>query len=138
MRVLVVEDDSLVAFDVISTLRDAGHDPVGPAATSEEAFEFAKTAKPDAAFVDIQLRDGATGTQIARELQNRYRIPCVFVSGSVRIAHDSQDAAVGLIAKPVGADTLIAALDVVAALIRGEQPVEVPSAMVMFRTTLSP
>lgn len=51
MRVLIVEDDSLVALDVMITLSEAGHDPVGPAATAAQAFDLAGDAKPDAAFM---------------------------------------------------------------------------------------
>jgi CheY-like chemotaxis protein len=131
-----VEDDALIAFDLISTLKDAGHTTVGPAATSEHAFMLASANKPDVAFVDIRLRDGATGTEIARELQNRYRVPCVFVSSSATDAHAARDAAVALITKPTGSDTVLAALDVVAALIRGEQPKRIPPGMLMFRTSL--
>jgi CheY-like chemotaxis protein len=136
LRVLVIEDDALIAFDLTSTLNDAGHTTVGPAATSEQAFKLASANKPDVAFVDIRLRDGATGTQIARELQTRYRIPCVFVSSSAEDAHAARDAAVALIIKPAGSDTVLAALDVIAALLRGEQPKRIPPGMLMFRTHL--
>ncbi|MGA7325006.1 MAG: hypothetical protein WBX25_11110 [Rhodomicrobium sp.] len=57
-KVLVVEDDALVAFDIISSLKDAGAEVVGPARTVNEALELAKAEDLCCGVLDVWLRDG--------------------------------------------------------------------------------
>lgn len=54
-RVLVVEDEALVAMLVEDALLDAGFTVIGPAATVEEAMHFLATERPDAVVLDLNL-----------------------------------------------------------------------------------
>lgn len=60
MKILIVEDEALLAMELESEVEDAGHEIVGIAADSKEAIELANKALPQFAFVDIQLLDGPT------------------------------------------------------------------------------
>ena len=61
MRVLIVEDEALIAMALADSLEDAGHEVVGPAATMAEALALCEGAPPELAVLDINLRDGSNG-----------------------------------------------------------------------------
>ena len=58
LRVLVAEDDFLIALDVADMLRGLGCVVLGPAATVAEALALAGRGRPDAALLDLALQDG--------------------------------------------------------------------------------
>src|SRR3981081_4359759 len=67
-RVLVVEDDFLIAMQTEAALRDAGFHVVGPAATAEDAVALATEERPYLAVMDIRLASKRDGIDAAREL----------------------------------------------------------------------
>jgi len=56
--VLVVEDEAILAFEIITNLRLAGANVIGPAMSLERALELANAIDIDCAVLDVQLRDG--------------------------------------------------------------------------------
>ena len=78
-RVLVAEDEFVIALEVGEVLRRAGFEVVGPAATAGEAERLAAEEPLDAAVLDLELRDG-TAVAAADALAGR-GIPFVFLSG---------------------------------------------------------
>lgn len=78
-KVLVVEDEALVAMLVEDALLDAGFAVIGPAATVEEALHLLGQEKPDAVVLDLNLA-GETSTPIADVLAER-GIPYVIATG---------------------------------------------------------
>ncbi|HEX5689354.1 MAG TPA: response regulator, partial [Roseiflexaceae bacterium] len=78
-RVLVVEDDALVAQAMSMHLKSLGCEVIGPAATSDDACALVKHKPVDAAILDINLSAG-TSAPVARALAGR-RTPFVFVTG---------------------------------------------------------
>ena len=70
-RVLICEDEPMIAADLEQMVYDAGHHPVGPARTFSEALELAETLKPAVAIIDLNLADGVTGANVARTLAGR-------------------------------------------------------------------
>jgi CheY-like chemotaxis protein len=79
LRVLVVEDEYLVAKSLETTLRALGCEVVGTASTVAAACDLIKTNSPDIALLDINLSPG-TCEPVARALQYRH-IPFVFITG---------------------------------------------------------
>lgn len=75
-RILVVEDEVLIALDIVSELRNAGCTPLGPAHRLEMATTLAEAQNPDAAVLDIFL-EGAYVWQLARSLSAR-GVPFIF------------------------------------------------------------
>jgi CheY-like chemotaxis protein len=69
-RVLVVEDEPLIAFDIVKTLRGAGAETLGPALSLARALELATAERLDCAVLDVMLRDG-TVFRAARLLHQR-------------------------------------------------------------------
>ena len=66
-RILVVEDEVLIALELECLLEDLGHVSVGVAGSSADAIALGRTALPDVALVDIHLIDGPTGVEVARQ-----------------------------------------------------------------------
>lgn len=99
-KVLVVEDEAILAVELESILTDLGHEVVGIAATSADALRLAAEAEPDLALVDIHLGDGPTGVAVARRLSKK-RDTCVLFTtcNPGRIPHDFANA-FGALAKP--------------------------------------
>jgi DNA-binding NtrC family response regulator len=81
-KVLVVEDDSLLAFEMQDILSEAGYEIVGPAATVAKALRLIESQDIHAAFVDCNLH-GEYATAIVQTLTAR-NIPFVVVTGSER------------------------------------------------------
>ncbi len=79
-RILVVEDDLLVAGEMEAALSDAGFDVVGTAATREEALHLAETRSPSVVVMDIHLRGEGDGIDAALELFSLHGIRCIFAS----------------------------------------------------------
>lgn len=80
-RVLIVEDNPVLAFDLKDFLTNAGALPVGPALDLTSAMKFARDNHLDAAILDIQLGDVERVWPLAQELK-RHEVPVVFVSGN--------------------------------------------------------
>jgi DNA-binding NarL/FixJ family response regulator len=83
VRVLIVEDDFLIAMQTEIALTAAGFEIVGPATTAEEAVELAREAQPWLAVMDIRLASSRDGIDAARELYEDFAIRCIFAT-----AHD--------------------------------------------------
>lgn len=100
LRILIVEDEFLLAMDLESHLQELGQEVVGLAADTEQALALAGTHIPDLALVDINLRDGRTGTEIASELVSRHQTTAVFLTGNPEHIPVHYAGAIGSITKP--------------------------------------
>ena len=81
MRVLVAEDEPVVALALVQRLRGLGHEPIGPAADGDQAVALARATMPDVYLFDIDLpgRTGlAAADELAREVPKR---PLVVITG---------------------------------------------------------
>ena len=81
-RVLVIEDETLIALETCDHLVDWGYEVCGVAATEREALRTAESARPDVAVVDVNLKDGGDGVSVARRLRDLCGAAVVFVTGS--------------------------------------------------------
>jgi CheY-like chemotaxis protein len=97
-RVLVVDDEVLVAMLITDMLEDLGHEVVGPAHTLDDGLALAKAGAFDCAILDISL-NGRSSTPIAEFLQEA-GIPFMFASGYPAGADENGFAGVPLLQKP--------------------------------------
>jgi DNA-binding NtrC family response regulator len=81
-RVLVVEDEVIIALELCMILAGLGHEVVGIALSGPQALRLAEQARPDLALVDVRLQGGADGVAVARELHGRLGVPPVFVTAN--------------------------------------------------------
>jgi two-component system, response regulator PdtaR len=100
LRILIVEDEILIALELEGLLQDAGHDVVGIAASREEALAQGRDLTPDLAFVDIHLADGPTGVDVARHFANELGVIVLFMTANAKRIPDDLAGARGVIAKP--------------------------------------
>ena len=130
MRVLIVEDEALVAMEIEGMLGLAGHEAVAQADDLPSAVEAAEAAKPDLALVDIQLAQGTSGLEVAAALKQR-GIPVVFATGNCPETQ-GRDVALGCLHKPITDRSLAGAIAAAEALLAGRQPPALPSAMHLY------
>lgn len=123
-RILIVEDEMMVAMEMEAIIEDLGFQPVGVAADSEQALALAGE-KPDVALVDLHLRDGLTGPAIGRELARR-GIDVVFITANPRIVAEGVPGALGVVEKPCDERT-IASIVAFAIGCRKGEPIPPPS-----------
>jgi two-component system, response regulator PdtaR len=83
MRVLVVEDEMILAMHLETLVSDFGHDVCGIARTTDEALGLAASLRPDIVLTDIRLARGSSGIDLARELHARTGMRCIFVSANL-------------------------------------------------------
>jgi CheY-like chemotaxis protein len=103
LRILICEDESLIALGLCAIVEDAGHVVCGTCATVMEAVTAAITSLPDLVLMDVMLRGGEDGIAAALEIRQRLDIPCLFMSAvDVPAARKRMEAArpLGFIAKP--------------------------------------
>lgn len=120
MVVLIVEDEAIIAVNLALVLEAAGHQVVGPARTSVEAMELARTCRPELALVDINLEGRPDGVDLARTLQ-RQGIPSVFLSAQHGQAFAHRDAALGFLEKPYTAANVCESLKIISAMLHGQE-----------------
>lgn len=107
-RILLVEDEYLIAADLETYLTSGGFEVVGPVATLKEAEALADSASLDAAVLDLNLR-GQPVFSAARRLLER-RIPFVLVSGYADPELPAWMPAVEQFSKPVSPARIVARL----------------------------
>ena len=72
LRVLVVDDEALVAIGVVMLVEDAGHEALGPAHSYQEAVALAAQARPDVVLMDVNLgRSSPDGVAAAEAIRPR-------------------------------------------------------------------
>jgi DNA-binding LytR/AlgR family response regulator len=99
VRVLIVEDQILIALSLEAVVKELGHHPVGTAADPSTAKELA-AERPDVAFVDIVLGKGPTGIAVAEYLHRMWGISIIFLTASPQFLHQAVEGALGVIIKP--------------------------------------
>jgi DNA-binding response OmpR family regulator len=134
MLILVVEDEALIAFAVEWALKIAGHDVLGPTDQVEEAIELSQHSRPDLALIDLNLRDGGDGADVARYLHARYRTPCLFLSAQTAQARVHREVAWGLVRKPYDTAAVPHVVRFVADTLQGRQAGPVPPGLELFRS----
>jgi diguanylate cyclase (GGDEF)-like protein len=114
-RILVVEDERIIALDICKTLEDMGYAVCGTARSSDEALNQALTQRPDLVLMDIRIVGALDGIEAAGELKRRHQVPVVFLTGNTdegtlqRAFRASPD---GYVGKPFTRATLRTALEV--------------------------
>lgn len=108
MKVMIVEDESLIALELERIAQEAGHETIGPVSTVEQALAHAQ--RSDVALVDLSLSDGLSGAQLARRLIDRYRVDVIFVTGSPGNVGNGIEGALDVISKPFTDERIASAL----------------------------
>jgi Response regulator containing a CheY-like receiver domain and an HTH DNA-binding domain len=98
-RILIVEDETLVAMELGMVVEEMGHTVIGIAADSHSALEQTVQSPPDLALVDIHLSDGATGPTLGRRLSER-GVSVLFVTSNPDMIGVPPAGTIGVLCKP--------------------------------------
>jgi DNA-binding NarL/FixJ family response regulator len=112
-KILIVEDDHLVALDLETALLEAGFAVTGIAGSAEEAVALARAERPDLVLMDIRLAGRRDGVDAALDLYREEGIRCLFAtahsdSDMRRRANDAKP--LGWLAKPYQPQALVRAV----------------------------
>jgi CheY-like chemotaxis protein len=111
VKVLVIEDEAVIALDVAKIVRSAGHQVVGIAATEKAAIDLAQKHSPHLVLCDIQLKGADNGIVAAREILKSMDVPVIFVTGfPERLLTGTGVEPAFVITKPFDPDLLRAAI----------------------------
>jgi DNA-binding response OmpR family regulator len=121
MRILIVEDDRLMAAGLALMVESAGHEVVGHAATVRAAMDLARARTPDLTLMDIDLGLGGSGIAAARGMKKHHGLTSLFVTEHPERARQASDAALGVLTKPYGQDAVLDTLRVASQLLAGQQ-----------------
>jgi DNA-binding response OmpR family regulator len=117
LKVLIVEDDFMIADMIEKVVMSNGYDISGIASTVSEAVALAREHRPDLAIIDMRLADGGLGTEIVTLLHDDPgpRIGILYASGNINQVIELADGD-ACIAKPYRMADLLRALDIVASI----------------------
>lgn len=79
-RILIVEDEAIVARDIEQQLLDLGYNPIGHATQGQQSITLAEELRPDLVLMDIQLSGKMDGIEAAQLIRNKLFIPVVFLT----------------------------------------------------------
>lgn len=115
VKLLMVEDEGIVALDLANRLRGMGYSVSGVVATGKKAIQTAEKILPDLVLMDVRLKGDMDGIEAANQIQARFEIPVIFLTAmadvdTVRRAEESA-ACYGYILKPFNEEELQAAIE---------------------------
>jgi DNA-directed RNA polymerase specialized sigma24 family protein/CheY-like chemotaxis protein len=109
--VLIIEDESFIAFDLEGLVESLGHRVLGIARTRSEAVALAKAKRPGLILADIQLADGSSGLDAVNEMLRTFEVPVIFITAHPeRFLTGERPEPAFLIAKPFQPATVSAVL----------------------------
>lgn len=99
-RILIIEDEAIVAMELRFVLEDLGYQVVGTAAEARTAREIVSDEDVDLALVDIHLSDGPTGVELGRELGQEKGVTVLFMTANPGMVRDGVVGTLGVLTKP--------------------------------------
>lgn len=113
-RVLIVEDEYIVATAIEYVIEEMGYESVGIAADQKSALAHA--AHADIALVDLNLQDGPTGSHIGKILAQTHGVTVAFLTANPSQLGDGVPGTVGVMPKPATDHDIRELMDYAAAL----------------------
>lgn len=110
-RVLIIEDEPIIAMDLETIVRDLGHDVTAVAVTRDEAVAEAIAHRPGLVLADIQLADDSSGIDAVKEILAKFSVPVIFITAfPERLLTGERPEPTFLITKPFQRSTVKAAI----------------------------
>ncbi|MDX1671136.1 MAG: response regulator [Balneolaceae bacterium] len=113
-RVLIVEDEAILAMTVEQMIRKMGHEVVDKVSSGEEAVTAAIEQKPDLILMDIRLRGKMNGIEAVSKIRKQMQIPVIYLTGNTdyfKMAEDEPFELTGVLRKPVSYHALHRSFD---------------------------
>ena len=110
-RVMIIEDEPIIAMDIETIVRDLGHDVTGVAVTRDEAVAMAMEDRPGLVLADIQLADDSSGIDAVKDILAEFQVPVIFITAfPERLLTGERPEPTFLITKPFQRSTVKAAI----------------------------
>ncbi len=114
-RILIVEDEPVIAEDIADLCSLHGYEVCGTAFSADEALTLAERHRPTLVLLDINLQNPMNGMDVADVLKKKYRIPFLYItsySDRDTLARASQTAPLGFIVKPFTPNQLFSTIEI--------------------------
>ena len=106
LRIFVVENEAITLMYLEDMIETIGHIVVGSAMSAEEAIPLIQETRPEVVLLDIQLRDGSSGLDVAKAIRDQEWVKTVFLTANARTLAEDLEGAAAVIAKPVSLNML--------------------------------
>lgn len=130
IRVLIVEDEVLIAEDIADSLNAIDYKVAGIAYSSEKALEILRKAHPDIVLLDIHIKGSMNGIEVAHIINRDYRLPFVFLTSFAdkqTVEEAKKTMPYGYVVKPFSEKELFSSLEVAIYRFSVESRKQVPS-----------
>ena len=129
-RVLIVEDEGIIAAEIESTLEMLGYTVCGKAMNGDKALDLFRNSNPDIALLDINIKGSMTGIDLAKIIRAKYNFPFVFLtsySDLNTLEQVQETLPYGYIVKPFSDKDLRSNLELALYKFNQEQKGDIPS-----------
>ena len=131
-RILIVEDEALVAMELRFVLEDLGYSVVGAAPDARSARALAALGDAELARVAIHLSDGPTGIGLGQELGEAFGVTVLYMTANPGMVSHGVPGTMGVLTKPTDECAVREAVEFALKLRRGEPAPAVPQGLQMF------
>jgi two-component system, cell cycle sensor histidine kinase and response regulator CckA len=136
-KILIVEDEAIIADDIQMTLDDMGYETLGPVSTGQDALDMIAEYSPDLVLLDIRIRGELDGIDVANKLREEHPVPVIFLTAHAddeTIQRAGRASPAGYLLKPFQPRELRAAIEI--ALVKNSQEAALLARERWFSTTL--
>ena len=131
-RILIIEDEALVAMELRFVLEDLGHEVVATVADAATARRIVRETDIDLALVDIHLSDGPTGVALGRELGQDFGVSVLFMTANPGMVRDGVAGTIGVLSKPTDERAVQTAVDYALRRRQGQPVMYAPPELQLF------
>ena len=131
-RILIIEDEALVAMELRFVLEDLGHEVVATAADASTARGVVREIDVDLALVDIHLSDGPTGVALGRELGEDFGVSVLFMTANPGMVRNGVAGTIGVLTKPTDERSVQTAVDYALRRREGRPALSAPPGLQLF------
>lgn len=131
-RILIIEDEALVAMELRFVLEDLGHEVVGTAAEAATARDIVRETDVDLALVDIHLSDGPTGIELGRDLAQQDNVTVLYMTANPGMVRGGVAGTLGVLSKPTDERAVKTAVDYALRRRQGEPVQYAPPELTVF------
>jgi len=87
-KILIVEDESIIAMDLKMKLEQQGYNVVSTASSADDAVHATKKYKPELILMDILLKGEKTGIEATEQILEKEEIPIIYMTGNIHLLDD--------------------------------------------------
>ena len=131
-RILIIEDEALVAMELRFVLEDLGYEVADVCATAKAAHEAVRETDVDLALVDIHLSDGATGIELGRRLGQEMGVSVLFMTANPGMVREGVAGTIGVLSKPTDERAVQTAVEYALRRRQGEPTQYAPPGLQLF------